>query len=149
MTDTEWQKIAREMGHQIANDIIASEKELHKKEIANEKIRLQHRTAGEIDLIKNGFERYRESTPDSTIRKTIDMLLHQHAHLVNPNDRYYRTRHNILILKYIVSQPMSDKEIQKRLGMSTSHHNSFENQLEKGIREIAALFFYDWDLFDM
>lgn len=78
----------------------------------------------------------------------IDQLLRLHASLANPSDRYYRTRHNILVLKYIVSQPMSDREIRKRLGMGT-YGSGFDNQLEKGIQEIAALFFWDWDIPDM
>lgn len=75
----------------------------------------------------------------------IDRLLQLHASLVNPNDRHYRTRHNILVLKYIVSQPMSDREIRKRLGMGT-YGSGFDNQLEKGIQEIADLFFWNWDI---
>ena len=147
MTDDKWREIvsiatakAKEMARESA---VAKEKP--------ECIKLDDERRQQIELIRKSLELYRESVPDSAIRKMIDRLLEQHAILVNPSDRYYRMRHNILILKYIVNQQMNDKEIKKRLGMGIKGHGNvgFENQLEKGIREMAALFFRDWELWDM
>ena len=145
MTDSEWQEMiqhVRKIAAQVASEYIASAY----RKAPREPPSIDSTRQKQIEIIRNALERYRESEPESAIRKMIDHLLYQHAELVDPNDRLYRKRHNILVLKYIVSQPMSDREIKKRLEISD---RGFESQLEKGIKEIAAQFFWNWDIWDI
>ncbi len=94
----------------------------------------------ESDLIRKGLERYRTEPPDSNIRKCIDWLLQRHARWEKfmQSDKFFRKRHNALVLEYIISRPMTHTAIEKRLGISD---NGFKNQLEKGISELAQILF--------
>lgn len=143
MTDSEVEEIARLVAKktgQVVKNILSQHKGKESPVPSmSDNIRQQ-----QIEIIRNGLERYRKSDYDSAIRKMLDHLLQLHGKLVDPNDKFYRTRHNILILKYIASQTMSDREIRKRLGIDI-YSRTYDNQLKKGIQEIADLFFCNWD----
>lgn len=141
----EWQELERyvqEYVGQIVRETMASEREYSAPSSDTEKgnLKRQREHEKERKLIRQGLERYRTEPPDSNIRKGIDWLLQRHAlwERVMQSDRLFRTRHNALVLEYIISQPMPHTAIQKRLEISD---NGYKNQLEKGISELAQILF--------
>lgn len=92
-----------------------------------------------MELVRKGLERYRTEPPESNIRKYIDFLLRVHgkSKLASLDSRY-KDRHNALVLEYIISKPMSQFQIMKRLGMG-KNYNMYRAQLEKGIWELAQI----------
>ena len=94
-----------------------------------------------MNLIRQGLERYRTEPPESNIRKVIDSLIRAHGNRKgNGNDRAYKARHNALVLEYLIAQPMSQRQIMLRLGMSMGYE-TYKSQLEKGISELAYILF--------
>lgn len=92
-----------------------------------------------MEMIRKGLERYRTESSESNIRKYIDFLLRVHGKLKLASlDSQYKNRHNALVLEYIISKPMSQLQIMKRLGMGTGY-STYRAQLDKGIGELAQI----------
>lgn len=92
-----------------------------------------------MELIRKGLKRYRTEPPESNIRKYIDFLLRVHGKSKLASlDSQYKNRHNALVLEYIISKPMSQLQIMKRLGMGTGY-STYRAQLDKGIWELAQI----------
>ena len=92
-----------------------------------------------MGLIREGLERYRTEPPESNIRKYIDFLLHTHGKSkLSAFDAQYKNRHNALVLEYIISKPMSQLQIMKRLGMGIDY-SAYRSQIDKGILELAQI----------
>ena len=53
-------------------------------------------------------------------------------------DETFRTRHNAIILEYIISKPMTHVQIEKKLGISDG---TFKRYLDIGIAELAEILF--------
>lgn len=113
-------------------------------------IKLDDERRQRIEIIRKGLERYREEPEESNIRKYINWLLEEHSELqkcfTGSEKEEFKKRHNTIVLRYIIATPMSRCQIGKRLG--TNCYGK-ENIIEKGIREMAALAFWDWELWDM
>ena len=139
----EWQELKRyirERACQTVKEIMTSEKESSSPPPDTENGNLKTQHEREIELIRQGLDRYRTEPPDSNIRKCIDWLLQRHARWERfmQSDPLFRKRHNALVLEYIISHPMTHTAIEKRLEISD---NGYKNQLEKGISELAQILF--------
>ena len=149
MTDDNWEEIvgiavakAKEMARESA--VMRAKKE------KPENTKLDNERRQRIEIIRKGLERYREEPEESNIRKYINWLLEEHSELqkcfTGSEKEEFKKRHNTIVLRYIIATPMSRCQIGKRLG--TNCYGK-ENIIEKGIREMAALAFWDWELWDM
>lgn len=135
----EWQKIicsVKEMAAQTAKGYLETEDSTGKKAESEEKT---DRRQQEYDLIHEALERYRNAPAGSGIRDGLEYLIKKHRRVVSAvGGRLYRERHNALVLKYMISQPMTNVEIEKRLEISD---NTFKRQIDRGIQELAVIFF--------
>ncbi len=139
----EWQELERYIRKytcQLVREITASEGIPSPTLCDTGKGSLKTQRERERELIRQGLERYRTEQPDSNIRKGIDWLLKRHARWERfmQSDPLFRKRHNALVLEYIISQPMTRTEIEKRLQI---RGNGYKNQIEKGISELAQILF--------
>lgn len=103
-------------------------------------------TAGELvecaaysyrrEILLNMLEAYRDSL-DNSERKFIDFLIERHrmAYEYHKQDEFYRVRHNILVLRYMVSEPMAKRDICSRLSIKSS---VYDRNLKKGIDELMV-----------
>lgn len=68
-------------------------------------------------------------------RRFIDFLIERHrrAYEYHKQDEFYRVRHNILVLRYMVSEPMERRDICSRLNIKG---HVYDRNLEKGIDEL-------------
>ena len=125
-------EIATRIGQELAikETMAAEEQEV----LEEEKIQQQEEI---MKIIQKGLEQYRGSEADSSIRKMINYLIKRHKNVAKVHSNQYRQRHNILVLKYMISSPIEDREIKKRLNV---YGIEFEKQLNQGIQEIAELF---------
>jgi hypothetical protein len=148
MTESEWQEIesiVRKTTIQTVQGIFESEEtaELEKSQA----MRLEKKAARKKELleiaglIKKGMERYRTEPPEGTIRPVIDWLLRKHALLESDmqRDGFFKERHNAMVLKYVIKSTMTNREIQKMLGMT---EKMYESQLRKGMYELAQIFVF-------
>lgn len=96
------------------------------------------KTAGEV-----GREYFESIHPESIMRRGIEALIKVHARqqsLVPEWEReMYRKRHNALVLNYIISPPMPQLQIEKKLQTA---HSTLEGMLEKGIMELTQICLY-------
>lgn len=93
------------------------------------------------ELIRKALEQYRTEPKDSTIRKSIDRIMQIHSKREQINcDKYYKRRHNILVLEYIIAEPMTRRQIMLKLGISVGYE-TYKRQIEKGIMELAEIMF--------
>lgn len=141
----EWQELEQYVQKyvgQIVRETMASERgsSAPSSDTAKGNLKRQRERERERELIRQGLERYRTEPPDSNIRKGIDWLLQRHASWERfmQSDSLFRKRHNVIVLEYIISKPMTHTAIQKRLEISD---NGFKSQLEKGISELAQILF--------
>lgn len=150
MTDTEWQEIerqARETARRTVREIFESEakaalqeeKERQRADGQQRKRELDRAAMRAKELIREGLERYRSEPSGENVRDMIDYLLKRHAQWEShmSHDRLFRKRHNAIVLKYVIKEPMDDKTIQEKLGMKES---VYRNQSEKCMYELAQIF---------
>lgn len=148
MTESEWQEIESIVSKttiQTVQGIFESEEtaELEKSQA----MRLEKKAARKKELleiaglIQKGMERYRTEPTEGTIRPVIDWLLRKHALLESDmqRDGFFKERHNAMVLKYVIKSPMTNREIQKMLGMT---EKMYESQLRKGMYELAQIFVF-------
>lgn len=86
------------------------------------------------EILLNMLKAYRSGLSNSE-RKFIDFLIERHrgAYEYHKQDEFYRVRHNILVLRYVVLEPMGKRNICNRLNIKVS---VYERNLEKGIDEL-------------
>lgn len=86
------------------------------------------------EILMNMLEAYGGSLNNSG-RKFIDFLIERHrmVYEYHKQDEFYRVRHNILVLRYMVSEPIGKRDICSRLNIKGSVYN---RNLEKGIDEL-------------
>lgn len=130
-------EIATRIGQELSRKetMAAEEQEV----LEEEKIRQQEEI---MKIIQKGLEQYQGSEANSSIRKMIDYLMKRHKNVAKIDSNQYRQRHNILVLKYMISSPIEDKEIKKRLNV---YGAEFEKQLNQGLQEVAELFWESWE----
>lgn len=142
----EWQELeqhVKEYASQAVREIMLPEGgfQLPSSGTGNGDSDRETRHVWEMELIRQGLERYRTEPSDSNIRRCIDWLLKRHAcwERFMQSDTFFQKRHNALVLEYIISHPMKHAVIEKRLRISD---NGFKKQIEKGISELAQILFY-------
>lgn len=87
--------------------------------------------------IRQLMERYRGMMPGSVEKAIADHIIRAYRKLAEASaDEWRRNRYNLLILRYVIKKPMTDKEICKKMGMAKS---TAINQIEEAFDEMAFL----------
>ncbi|MDO4601327.1 MAG: hypothetical protein Q4B37_03580 [Eubacteriales bacterium] len=88
------------------------------------------------EILLDMLEVYRGDLSNSG-RKFIDFLIERHgrAYEYHKQDDFYRVRHNLLVLRYLVSEPMEKRDICDRLNIKG---HVYDRNLEKGIDELMV-----------
>lgn len=89
------------------------------------------------DFIQALLEHYRTAPENSTVRETVNSLILAHRDCNDQTDRY-KVSHNVIVLRYIIRNPLAEKEICKRLQISKVY---FQNSIERAIMDLCVLFF--------
>lgn len=89
------------------------------------------------DFIRALLEHYRDSPENSPVRETVNSLIRSHRDCNDQTDRY-KVSHNVIVLRYIVQNPLAEKEICKRLLISQRY---LQNSTERAIMDLCVLFF--------
>lgn len=90
-----------------------------------------------LQFVRALLERYRQAPEGSWIRKTVDSLILAHRDICENRD-WDITDHNILVLRYLVRNPLPDKEICNRLEIRMS---SMEKGTTRTIDRITVLLY--------
>lgn len=139
MTSSEWnklekyvQRVAMNQAKEIVQQIISEEEE-------PEQSQGQENTFSR-EVIAEALTRYRTEPEESHIRQVVDWLIKRHAAIekLMLQDETFRTRHNAIVLEYIISKPMTHVQIEKKLGISDG---TFKRYLDIGIAELAEILF--------
>ncbi len=88
------------------------------------------------DFIRALLEHYRDSPKNSPVRETVNSLIRSHRDCNDQTDRY-KVSHNVIVLRYIVQNPLAEKEICKRLLISQRY---LQNSTERAIMDLCVLF---------
>lgn len=143
MTEHEWQEveqkvreIAAQTGQQVVKKCI-SQLIPARQEVAKTRDRKKAQYEARKRFLITLFENYRQAQPGSWTRKTVDILITTHRDNAD-SDCWYKVRHNILVLRYVVTRPLTDKDICKRMGI---RYNSFELALEKAFSELMVMYY--------
>lgn len=88
-------------------------------------------------FIREMLEHYRQAPEGSYVRRTVDSLIRANKDTCMNAD-WDKTDHNITVLRYLVRNPLPDKEICKRLEISMA---SLERGNRRTIERIAILFY--------
>ena len=67
----------------------------------------------------------------------VNSLIRTHRDCNDQTDRY-KVSHNVIVLRYIVQNPLAEKEICKRLLISQRY---LQNSTERAIMDLCVLFF--------
>lgn len=115
----------REIAERTAKELLGREVVTTEKTI--ECIAYSHRRKILLDML----EAYKGSL-DHSLKKFIDLLIERHriAYIYHKQDEFYRVRHNILVLCYLVSEPMTKRDICSRLSIKAS---AYDRNLERGL----------------
>ncbi|WP_313584550.1 hypothetical protein [Lacrimispora sp.] len=72
---------------------------------------------------------------DKEIKVVVKFLFdsHKRAYEYHKQDEFYRVRHNLLVLRYLVSEPMGKRSICGKLKIKDS---VYDRNLKKGIDEL-------------
>lgn len=139
MTSSEWnklekyvQRVAMNQAKEIVQQIISEEEE-------SEQSQGQENTFSR-EVIAEALTRYRTEPEESHIRQVVDWLIKRHAAIgkLVLQDETFRTRHNAIVLEYIISKPMTHVQIEKKLDISDG---TFKRYLDIGIAELAEILF--------
>lgn len=88
-------------------------------------------------FIREMLEHYRQAPEGSYVRRTVDSLIKANKDTCMNAD-WDKIDHNITVLRYLVRNPLSDKEICKRLEISMA---SLERGNERTIERMAIMFY--------
>lgn len=90
-----------------------------------------------LQFVRTLLERYRSAPEGSWVRKTVDSLILAHRNTGESKD-WYKTDHNITVLRYLIKEPLSDPEICKRLEIGMS---SLEKGTNRTIKRMTVLLY--------
>ena len=81
------------------------------------------------------LEHYREYQAGSEKKEFIDYVMERHrlAYREGITEEFYKVRHNLLVCRFLLPNPMKEKEIYKRLRITKK---TYEKNLKKGIAEL-------------
>lgn len=139
MTSSEWnklekyvQRVAMNQAKEIVQQMISEEEEPEQSQ--------DQENSFSREVIAEALTRYRTEPEESHIRQVVDWLIKRHATIgkLMLQDETFRTRHNAIVLEYIISKPMTHVQIEKKLGISDG---TFKRYLDIGISELAEILF--------
>lgn len=109
----------------LEREVVTTEKNI-------ECVAYSHRRKILLDML----EAYRGSL-DNSWKKFIDFLFERHrmAYEYHKQDEFYRVRHNILVLRYMVSEQMGKRDVCSRMDIKGS---VYDRNFEKGIDELMV-----------
>ena len=90
-----------------------------------------------LQFVRALLEQYRKARRGSWIREAVESLIRAHRE-TDTGIGWYKIDHNIVVLKYLVEKPLTDREICKRLEISTA---SLEKGNTRTIKRMAVLLF--------
>lgn len=85
------------------------------------------------------LEQYREEKAESHKKWFIDFLVEKHKKsFVYKHDEFYKVRHNLLVMTYMLKESYSKRKILQELKITEA---VYQRNLEKGIDELMILAF--------
>ena len=139
MTSSEWnklekyvQRVAMNQAKEIVQQMISEEEEPEQSQ--------DQENSFSREVIAEALTRYRTEPEESHIRQAVIGLQNGNATIgkLMLQDETFRTRHNAIVLEYIISKPMTHVQIEKKLGISDG---TFKRYLDIGISELAEILF--------
>lgn len=81
------------------------------------------------------LETYREQEPGSPRQRFIDFLVEKHkkAFSFHGADEFYKVRHNLLVMTYLLEKPYTKRQVINSLGITGP---VYDRNLQKGIDEL-------------
>lgn len=115
-------------------------REIKQESALAQKIKWQERTElylAQKQFVRMCLERYRTAPENSWIRNTIDSLVIANREIAGTSERN-KIQHNVIVLRYIVGNPLADSDICNRLQISKG---SIESHIDRGIEDFVTLLY--------